>query len=66
MKYTGLLTFLTFWAALLSGAAKDLGAIWYIGDSITQGNADRSAETTPRSELYRLCLLYTSPSPRDA
>ena len=54
MKYTGLLTFLTFLAALLSGAAKDLGAIWYIGDSITQGNADRSAETTPRSELYRL------------
>lgn len=35
-------------------ANKDLGAIWFIGDSITQGNADEDPEGSPRKALYDL------------
>ncbi len=35
-------------------SAKDLGAIWMIGDSITLGNSDNDEQSTPRSELYKL------------
>jgi fibronectin type 3 domain-containing protein len=38
-------------AALVPGS-KNLGAIWYIGDSITQGNADGDSTETVRSTLY--------------
>ena len=31
---------------------KDLGAIWLIGDSITQGNADGDDASSPRKALY--------------
>lgn len=33
---------------------KELGAIWFVGDSITQGNADRDPEGSPRKALYDL------------
>lgn len=46
------LTSLTFTTLALH--SKDLGSIWMIGDSITQGNADGDPESTPRSELYKL------------
>lgn len=32
----------------------DLGAIWMIGDSITQSNADGSSTSSPRTSLYNL------------
>jgi len=34
--------------------AKDLGAIWFVGDSITQSNADGDAKGSPRKSLYKL------------
>lgn len=34
--------------------SKDLGAIWFVGDSITQSNADGDTNGSPRSELYNL------------
>ena len=37
-------------------AEKDLGAIWFIGDSITQGNADGDPQGSPRKSLYDLLL----------
>jgi pimeloyl-ACP methyl ester carboxylesterase len=33
---------------------KDLGAIWFIGDSITQSNADGDPNGSPRKSLYDL------------
>ena len=33
---------------------KDLGAIWFIGDSITQSNADGDTKGSPRKSLYDL------------
>lgn len=48
-------------ALLLSGVqagiqpgSKELGAIWFIGDSITQSNADGDNEGSPRKSLYDL------------
>ncbi len=38
-------------AGIISGS-NDLGAIWYIGDSITQSNADGDANGSPRLSLY--------------
>jgi len=35
-------------------AGKDLGAIWFIGDSIPQSNADGDANGSPRKSLYDL------------
>lgn len=35
-------------------AGKELGAIWFIGDSITQSNADGDANGSPRKSLYDL------------
>jgi hypothetical protein len=32
--------------------SKDLGPIWFIGDSITQSNADGDANGSPRKSLY--------------
>lgn len=43
--------------ALCAGAApkpKELGAIWFVGDSITQSNADGDAQGSPRKSLYDL------------
>ncbi len=40
-------------AALLSGP-KDLGNIWFIGDSITQGGSDEDNRNSPRTALYEL------------
>lgn len=34
--------------------SKDLGAIWFIGDSITQSNADGDPDGSPRKSLYDL------------
>ena len=39
-------------------------AISQIKESIS-GNKDVTIECNDEGELYRLCLLYTSPSPRD-
>ncbi|MDF7809485.1 GDSL-type esterase/lipase family protein [Pontiellaceae bacterium B12219] len=36
------------------GATTDLGAIWCIGDSITQSNADGDGSSSPRKSLYDL------------
>ncbi len=41
------------WAGIESDS-KDLGAIWFIGDSITQSNADGSDVSSPRLALYEL------------
>lgn len=38
----------------------DLGAIWFIGDSITQSNADGSSSSSPRKELYDLLVVNTN------
>jgi hypothetical protein len=35
---------------------KNLGAIWFIGDSITQSNADGDANGSPRKSLYDLLV----------
>ncbi|MDG1357788.1 MAG: sialate O-acetylesterase, partial [Akkermansiaceae bacterium] len=35
---------------------KDIGAIWFIGDSITQSNADGDANGSPRKSLYDLLI----------
>lgn len=32
----------------------DLGAIWFVGDSITQSNADKDSTSSPRKSLYEL------------
>jgi lysophospholipase L1-like esterase len=48
---------------LISGAqagiepgSKELGAIWFIGDSITQSNADGDDQGSPRKALYDLLM----------
>lgn len=49
-----------FVSAVLSSAVsvcaggKDLGAIWFIGDSITESNADGDPDGSPRKSLYEL------------
>jgi pimeloyl-ACP methyl ester carboxylesterase len=35
---------------------KDLGAIWFVGDSITQSNADEDPNGSPRKALYDLLI----------
>jgi lysophospholipase L1-like esterase/pimeloyl-ACP methyl ester carboxylesterase len=59
----GLVFALIFNAILLSNAgakissgSKELGAIWFIGDSITQSNADGDANGSPRKALYDLLV----------
>ncbi len=37
-----------------AGGSKDLGAIWFVGDSITQSNADEDPNGSPRKALYDL------------
>ncbi|CAA6691685.1 MULTISPECIES: GDSL-type esterase/lipase family protein [unclassified Lentimonas] len=37
-----------------AASGKDLGAIWFIGDSITQSNADGDPQGSPRKSLYDL------------
>ena len=37
-----------------SPGSTDLGAIWFVGDSITQSNADGDSSGSPRSELFDL------------
>jgi PKD repeat protein len=43
------------WAAIQYGA-KDLGVMWFIGDSITQSNADGDNNGSPRKSLYDLLV----------
>jgi lysophospholipase L1-like esterase len=38
-------------AAIVPGS-KDIGAVWFIGDSITQSNADGDPNGSPRKSLY--------------
>lgn len=53
---------LHFWALILfftpvssyAAGSKDLGSIWFIGDSITQSNADKDNKGSPRKSLYDL------------
>ena len=40
--------------AAAAKSAKDLGAIWFIGDSITQSNADGDPQGSPRKSLHDL------------
>lgn len=50
-----LLLFVILTDVVLSHArvtSKDLGSIWFIGDSITQSNADQNANSSPRLSLY--------------
>ncbi len=42
--------------ATLGFAEADLGAIWCIGDSITQSNADGDSSGSPRKALYDLLI----------
>jgi len=46
--------FLAISCAFAEPGKKNLGAIWFIGDSITQGNADGDPDGSPRKELYEL------------
>jgi lysophospholipase L1-like esterase len=41
-------------AAAIPAPALNLGDIWFIGDSITQSNADGDANSSPRKSLYDL------------
>lgn len=41
------------WAGIVPGS-QNLGAIWMVGDSITQGNADGDAASSPRKSLHDL------------
>jgi lysophospholipase L1-like esterase len=41
-------------AATVPAPALELGDIWFIGDSITQSNADGAANSSPRKSLYDL------------
>jgi len=41
----------SLWAEI-QGKTKELGAIWFIGDSITQSNADKDDNGSPRKALY--------------
>lgn len=41
-------------AGVTQARAKELGAIWFIGDSITQSNADGDSSSSPRKSLYDL------------
>ncbi|WPJ96251.1 GDSL-type esterase/lipase family protein [Coraliomargarita algicola] len=53
------LAFLLFTFAVDAGitpGSKDLGAIWFIGDSITQSNGDGDSQGSPRKSLYDLLL----------
>jgi len=43
--------FSNIWAEI-QGKTKELGAIWFIGDSITQSNADKDDKGSPRKALY--------------
>lgn len=40
----------------LTAGSKNLGAVWFIGDSITQSNADGDANGSPRKSLYDLLV----------
>lgn len=40
----------------IAPGSKDLGAIWFVGDSITQSNADGDKAGSPRKSLYDLLL----------
>jgi len=59
MKHWKLKTLLLLSTLLLSFTlakkkSKNIGAIWYIGDSITQSNADGDPNGSPRKSLYTL------------
>lgn len=43
-------------AIIITIGVKHLGAIWFIGDSITQSNADGDANGSPRKSLYDLLV----------
>ena len=43
------------WAGLTPGS-KDIGAVWFIGDSITQSVADGDPNGSPRKSLYDLLI----------
>ena len=42
--------------AQVVAGSRELGAIWFVGDSITQGSESIPNGTTPRSELYNLLV----------
>ena len=43
------------WAAITPGS-KSIGAVWFMGDSITQSNSDGDANGSPRKSLYDLLV----------
>ena len=43
------------WAAITPGS-KTIGAVWFMGDSITQSNADGDSSGSPRKSLYDLLV----------
>ncbi|MEN8830404.1 MAG: GDSL-type esterase/lipase family protein [Lentimonas sp.] len=55
-KYVSILAFLAIAhpSAAQASADKELGAIWFLGDSITQSNTDSDASGSPRKSLYNL------------
>ncbi|WP_226895391.1 GDSL-type esterase/lipase family protein, partial [Luteolibacter marinus] len=57
MKFHTLVSFLGSALALpaaITPGDTDLGAIWFVGDSITQSNADGDPDGSPRKSLYDL------------
>jgi hypothetical protein len=53
-----LLTLARTGSAETPGGSKDLGAIWFVGDSITQSNADENPNGSPRKALYDLLIAH--------
>src|SRR5437773_837015 len=38
--------------AVITAGSKSIGAVWFVGDSITQGNADRDSHGGMRADVY--------------
>jgi hypothetical protein len=58
MKWINLIPALCIAMMCQAEEGKDLGAIWFIGDSITQSNADGDPQGSPRKSLYDLLTAH--------
>ncbi|MFD0896071.1 hypothetical protein KBB96_01160 [Luteolibacter ambystomatis] len=46
-------------SAAIAPGSNNLGAVWFVGDSITQSNADGDANGSPRKSLYDLLVAHS-------
>ncbi|WP_372846114.1 GDSL-type esterase/lipase family protein [Pontiella sp.] len=58
MKWMKLVAVLCLALTCRAEEGKDLGAIWFVGDSITQSNADGDPQGSPRKALYDLLTAH--------